>query len=66
MKIAMFTRRTAVEVTHLQQAGFTLEEIVRLDELRQSYPVIETVDSRRELQWLKFMRWCYVTGHISE
>jgi hypothetical protein len=66
MKIAMFTRRNAVEVTHLQQAGFTMEEIDRLDELRQSYPVIETVDSRRELQWLRFLRWCYVTGVMGE
>ncbi|HEX5165760.1 MAG TPA: hypothetical protein VFV93_10215 [Thermomicrobiales bacterium] len=62
----MFTRRQAVDVTHLQQAGFTTEEIDQLDALRQTYPLIERVDSQREFQWLTFMRWCYVTGVIGE
>jgi hypothetical protein len=66
MKISMFVRRNTVDETHLQQAGFTLDEIVRLARLRHSYPLLEELVTRHELQWLEFIKWCYATGRIHE
>ena len=66
MKIANFARRNAVDETDLQQAGFTLEEIVVLSRLRHSYPLLGELVSRRELRWLEFIKWCYATGRIEE
>ena len=66
MKIAKFARRNAVDETDLQEAGFTVEEIVVLARLRHSYPVLGELVSRRELQRLEFIKWCYVTGRIHD
>ena len=66
MKIANFSRRNAVNETDLQQAGFTVEEIVVLARLRLSYPLLGELVTRRELRWLEFIKWCYATGRIDE
>jgi hypothetical protein len=66
MKIANFSRRNAVNETDLQQAGFTVEEIVVLARLRHSYPLLGELVTRRERRWLEFIKWCYATGRIDE
>jgi hypothetical protein len=66
MKIANFSRRNVVNETDLQQAGFTVEEIVVLARLRHSYPLLGELVTRRERRWLEFIKWCYATGRIDE
>ncbi|MBX6341479.1 MAG: hypothetical protein IRY97_03400 [Thermomicrobiaceae bacterium] len=48
----------------LEQAGFTKEEIERLRNLREMYPYIEYVDSRKEWHRLRFVKWLYLHGEL--
>lgn len=48
----------------LEQAGFTQEQIQRLRDVREMYPYIEYIDSRREWHRLKFVKWLYTKGRI--
>lgn len=41
----------------LRAAGFTDEQISDLEQLRQYYPHIEFLDSRREWHRLRLMKW---------
>lgn len=41
----------------LRAAGFTEEQINELEKLRQYYPHIEYLDSRREWHRLRLMKW---------
>jgi hypothetical protein len=66
MKLSMFSRHNAIDETHLQQAGFTVDEIVLLAKLRQNRPLLEELVSRRERYWLEFMKWCYATGRLHD
>ena len=66
MKFANFARRNAVDETDLQQAGFTVEEIFVLAKLRHNYPLLGELVTRSELQWLEFIKWCYMTGRIHD
>jgi hypothetical protein len=50
----------------LQQAGFTNEEIDRLRRLREMYPYLEYVDSRRQWHRLRFVKWLYTQGQIQK
>jgi hypothetical protein len=50
----------------LEQAGFTREEIDRLRRLRDMYPFIEYVDSRRQWERLSFVKWLYTQGQIQK
>ncbi|MBX6752810.1 hypothetical protein [Thermorudis peleae] len=48
----------------LAQAGFTPEQIARLRELRDMYPYIEYMDSRKQWNRLRFVKWLYAEGKI--
>jgi hypothetical protein len=48
----------------LEQSGFTKEQIARLRELRDMYPYIEYMDSRRQWHRLRFVKWLYARGAI--
>ncbi|HLT20142.1 MAG TPA: hypothetical protein VKZ96_11840 [Thermomicrobiales bacterium] len=50
--------------THLLAHGFTAEQIARLQELRDLYPLVEHVPSR-SLEMLRFLRWSYRTGRVA-
>lgn len=40
-----------------KQSPFTDAEAKRLEGLRRSYPYYEFVDSRKQWNWLVFLRW---------
>lgn len=48
----------------LEEAGFTRVEIERLRRLRETYPYIEYVDSRRQWHRLRFVKWLYHQGQL--
>lgn len=48
----------------LQKEGFSADEIARLRDLRDTYPYIEYVDSRREWHHLRFVKWLYSRGQF--
>lgn len=50
---------------HLEQQGFSAEEIARLREIREMYPYIEYIDSRQEWHHLRFVKWLYMRGQFS-
>jgi hypothetical protein len=52
------------EVLRLEQLGFAPEEIARLRELREMYPYIEYMDSRKQWHRLRFVKWLYSRGAI--
>jgi hypothetical protein len=58
--------QAAITIEELRQAGFSPEQIERLQALRTAYPVLEYLDSRGQLNRLIFLRWCYATGRTSE
>ncbi len=53
------------ELFWLEQMGFTPEQIARLRELRDMYPYIEYMDSRKQWNRLRFVKWLYSRGEIS-
>lgn len=52
------------ELFGLEQLGFTPEQIARLRELRDMYPYIEFMDSRKQWNRLRFVKWLYSRGAI--
>ncbi|MCX7622308.1 MAG: hypothetical protein RMK01_09315 [Thermomicrobium sp.] len=52
------------ESLRLEELGFTPEEIARLRELRDMYPYIEYMDSRKQWHRLRFVKWLYSRGAI--
>ncbi|MCM8745283.1 hypothetical protein NET03_01925 [Thermomicrobium sp. CFH 73360] len=48
----------------LEELGFTPEQIARLRELRDMYPYIEYMDSRKQWNRLRFVKWLYSRGEI--
>lgn len=50
----------------LEQAGFTQEQIQNLRDVREMYPYIEYIDTRREWHRLRFVKWLYLKGHIEQ
>ena len=48
----------------LASAGITPEQIERLEILRNHYPYIEFIDSQRQLEKLRFLRWLIETGRV--
>ena len=58
--------RTKVTELNLEQSGFTEAEIARLRDLREMYPYIEYVDSRRQWHRLRFVKWLYLRGDIPQ
>ncbi len=50
----------------LEQVGFTRDEIDRLRRLREMYPFVEYVDSRRQWHRLRFVKWLYTQGQIQK
>jgi hypothetical protein len=44
--------------------GFTPDQIARLRELRDMYPYIEYMDSRKQWNRLRFVKWLYSRGAI--
>lgn len=57
-------RRDELTELQLAQEGFSPDEIARLRDLRDMYPYIEYVDSRREWQRLRFVKWLYHRGQF--
>jgi hypothetical protein len=49
----------------LRESGFTEEQISHLRSMREMYPFIEYVDSRREWHRLRFVKWLYHQGQIT-
>ena len=49
--------RITLTRSDLLAAGFTVGEIDRLEALRAIYPYVEFLDSRQELERLRFMKW---------
>ena len=58
--------RGTVAELDLEQSGFTEDEIARLRDLREMYPYIEYVDSRRQWHRLRFVKWLYLRGDIPQ
>ena len=48
----------------LLSAGFSAEQIDRLEQLRGHYPYAEFVDSHRQFEKLRFLRWLVETGRV--
>ena len=45
--------------------GFTPQQIMRLQALRDAYPIIELVDSQRSLDQLRFLKWRHASGRLN-
>ena len=56
--------RTLITVDDLGTQGFSPEQIARLIAMRNDYPMVEAVGSRRELDRLRFLKWRYATGRL--
>jgi hypothetical protein len=50
----------APTVEELAQLGFTSEQIAGLERLREIYPLVELVESRRQIEQLRFLRWLHL------
>lgn len=48
----------------LAAEGFSPDEIAHLRDLREVYPYIEYVDSRRQWHRLRFVKWLYLKGEL--
>lgn len=59
-------RRDEVNETELRNEGFSEDEIVQLRDMREMYPYIEYVDSRREWHRLRFVKWLYHQGEFTD
>mgnify|MGYP001095261058 FL=1 len=62
--LSVSPRPNEMSELQLQREGFSAEEIARLRELRDAYPYIEYVDTRREWQHLRFVKWLYARGQF--
>ena len=61
LRVATTTDTSVVLKASLAQAGFTPEQITRLEALRAAYPITEFVTSRAELDRLTFLKWRWQT-----
>jgi hypothetical protein len=52
------------DLLQLEALGFTPDQIARLRELRDMYPYIEYMDSRKQWNRLRFVKWLYSRGAI--
>lgn len=64
--MSLSPRPSEMQEWTLEQAGFTQEQIQRLRDVREMYPYIEYIDSRREWHRLRFVKWLYLKGHIEQ
>jgi hypothetical protein len=63
--MSVFPHPSNMTELELERAGFSRDEIRRLRDIREAYPYIEYVDSRREWHRLRFVRWLYQEGQIT-
>jgi hypothetical protein len=63
--MSVYPRPDEVTEENLREAGFTDEQITHLQTMREMYPFIEYVDSRREWHRLRFVKWLYHQGQIT-
>jgi hypothetical protein len=63
--MSVFPRPDEVTESELREAGFNDEQIEQLRNMREMYPYIEYVDSRREWHRLRFVKWLYHQGQIT-
>jgi hypothetical protein len=64
-QMSVYRQPQDVNETDLRREGFSEDEIVQLREMREMYPYVEYVDSRREWHHLKFVKWLYHRGEIT-
>ncbi len=57
MNTPLHPTRVSTTRSDLLAAGFSVAEIEALDQLRTIYPYVEFLDSRQELERLRFMKW---------
>lgn len=57
MKTPLHPTRVTTTRSDLLASGFTTAEIDALEALRALYPYVEFLDSRQELERLRFMKW---------
>ena len=57
MKMPLHPTRVTTTRSDLLANGFSTAEIAELEKLRTTYPYVEFLDSRQELQRLRFMKW---------
>lgn len=62
---SVYPRPDEVTENELRTSGFSEEEIEHLKGMREMYPYIEYVDSRREWHHLRFVKWLYHQGQIT-
>jgi hypothetical protein len=63
--MSVYPRRDEVTETELRREGFSEEAIGQLRGMREMYPYVEYVDSRREWHRLRFVKWLYHQGQIT-
>ncbi len=56
-------QRTTIDRRVLLDAGFIDDQIEVLEAMRGSYPYLEFLDSRQELERLRFMKWMILNQH---
>lgn len=57
MQTPLHPARVTTSRSDLLSAGFTPTQIEALENLRALYPYVEFLDSRQELERLRFMKW---------
>ena len=65
MSERIVTRQPVVTQEDLLRQGFTPEQIRRLIDIGDQYPLIELFISQKARDRLVFLRWCYQSGRIS-
>jgi hypothetical protein len=63
--MSVYPRPDEVTENELREAGFDDEQIEQLRSMRDMYPYIEYVDSRKEWHRLRFVKWLYHQGQIT-
>ncbi|TVR72356.1 MAG: hypothetical protein EA415_09985 [Sphaerobacteraceae bacterium] len=62
---SVYPRPDDVTEETLRESGFSDDQISQLQQMREMYPFIEYVDSRREWHRLRFVKWLYHKGEIT-
>ena len=60
------TAQALTTAADLTAQGLTPAQIAHLRGLAADYPLIELVDSRYELDRLKFLKWRHATGRLDD
>lgn len=63
--MSVHPRPDEVTENELREAGFGDDQIEQLRNMRDMYPYIEYVDSRKEWHHLRFVKWLYHQGQIT-